>query len=187
MTTSRVGRKPVEIPSGTDVKLQGNVLSAKGPKGNLNLTLHPFVSVAINENQITVALNAKDEKITGIGQKTYRSIAGTTRANIGNLITGVSNGFERKLQLVGVGYRAQSKGKVLALNLGFSHPTEFNVPEGVTVETPTPTEILIKGSDKQLVGETAAKIRSIRKPEPYKGKGVRYADEVIVLKETKKK
>lgn len=186
-TTSRVARKPVGIPSGTEVKLKNGVLSAKGPKGNLEIKIHNFINLNIENDTISVSLNEKDKGITGIGLKTHKSIAGTTRANVFNLIHGVSVGFERKLQLVGVGYRAQAKGKSLSLSLGFSHPTDFAVPEGVTVETPTPTEIIVKGADKQLVGQTAAEIRSIRSPEPYKGKGVRYSDEVIELKETKKK
>lgn len=144
--------------------------------------------MTVKDSQIQVQpINAKDTNITGASTKLYRSIAGTVRANINNSIHGVSQGFERKLVLVGVGYRAQAKGKILSLSLGFSHPTEFNVPEGVTIETPTQTEILIKGANKELVGLVAANIRRIRGPEPYKGKGIRYANEVIELKETKKK
>lgn len=186
--TSRIGRKPVVIPSGIEVKLQGQKLSAKGPKGQLTVSLHPYINVAVEGNEIKVDLN-KDStgKITGKGIKLYKSIAGTERANIYNAIHGVSQGFERKLLLVGVGYRAQAKGKILSLSLGFSHPTDFDVPEGVVIETPTQTEILIKGANKELVGLVAAKIRKIRGPEPYKGKGVRYSDEKIELKETKKK
>jgi len=188
MTTSRVGRLPVTIPQGVEVKTQDNKLSAKGPKGQLFVDIHPYVKVNVAGDTINVSLNnAVDEVITGLSKKLYRSIAGTTRANISNAITGVTKGFERKLLLVGVGYRAQAKGKILGLSLGFSHPTDFTLPDGVTVETPTQTEIIVKGTDKTLVGEVAAKIRSIRSPEPYKGKGVRYSDEVIELKETKKK
>jgi len=186
--TSRIGRKPVIIPSGIEIKLQGQNLSAKGPKGQLTVALHPYVNVAVEGNEIKVVSDADSRsQITGKGIKLYKSIAGTTRANIQNLIHGVSQGFERKLVLVGVGYRAQGKGKVLSLSLGFSHPTDFDVPEGVVVETPTQTEILIKGANKELVGLVAAQIRRIRSPEPYKGKGVRYSDEIIELKETKKK
>lgn len=188
MTTSRIARKPVVIPSGVEVKIQDLKLSAKGPKGQLSVALHPYVKVIIENNQIQVRTNADKEKdITGSGKKLYRSIAGTIRSNINSVVMGVSKGFERKLVLVGVGYRAQSKGKILSLSLGFSHPTEFTVPDGVVIETPTQTEILIKGSNKELVGLVAAKIRSIRSPEPYKGKGIRYANEKIELKETKKK
>lgn len=188
MTTSRIGRKPVTIPSGVEVKINNSQMSVKGPKGQESLSLHPFVVVTIEDNEVKVHPNTdSDQVITGASKKAYRSIAGTVRANIQNTINGVSQGFERKLLLVGVGYRAQSKGKILSLSLGFSHPTDFNVPEGVVIETPTQTEILIKGINKQQVGQVAAKIRAIRGPEPYKGKGVRYADEVIELKETKKK
>jgi large subunit ribosomal protein L6 len=188
MSTSRIGRMPVSIPSGVEVKMQGQEFSAKGPKGQLTITLHPFVKVVVEDNKVKVQRNNDyTDVITGTGKKLYRSIVGTVRSNLSNAITGVSQGFERKLLLVGVGYRAQSKGKILGLSLGFSHPTDFNVPEGVTIETPTQTEIIIKGASKKLVGEVAATIRSIRSPEPYKGKGVRYSDEVIELKETKKK
>jgi large subunit ribosomal protein L6 len=187
-TTSRIGRKPVVIPAGVDVKVQGQQLTAKGPKGLLAVALHPYVRVNIESNEVKVSPTAKGEQVlTGNSTKLYRSIAGTMRANIHNAVHGVSQGFERKLILVGVGYRAQGKGKTLSLSLGFSHPTDFAVPEGVTVETPSQTEILVKGANKELVGLVAAQIRSIRGPEPYKGKGVRYADEVIELKETKKK
>lgn len=188
MSTSRIGRKPVTVPSGVEIKIQDQKLSVKGPKGHLTITLHPFVHVTVESNQIKVHPNSENERtITGSSNKLYRSIAGTVRANIYNIIHGVTHGFERKLALVGVGYRAQAKGKVLSLSLGFSHPTDFSVPEGVIVETPTQTEIVIKGVNKELVGQVAAKIRSIRGPEPYKGKGVRYVNEVIELKETKKK
>lgn len=186
--TSRVGRKPVVVPSGVEVKLQGTSLSVKGPKGHMQLALHPFVSVTVDKTEIKVQPILNDATvITGKSVKLYRSIAGTTRANINNVIHGVTHGFEKKLLLVGVGYRAQAKGKVLSLSLGFSHPTDFNVPEGITIETPTQTEILVKGANKEIVGLVASQIRSIRGPEPYKGKGVRYADETIEIKETKKK
>ncbi len=186
--TSRVGRKPVAIPAGVDVKLQNDELQMKGPKGTLSINVHPFVKVTIENQEVKVTMNDDgDDVITGAKKKLFRSIIGTVRANISNSIQGVSQGFERKLQLVGVGYRAQAQGKVLNLSLGYSHPTPFNVPEGVTVETPTQTEILVKGPCKIVVGQVAAKIRSVRPPELYKGKGVRYANEVIELKETKKK
>jgi large subunit ribosomal protein L6 len=188
MSTSRIGRKPVEIPSGVEIKIQDQKFTAKGPKGQLLLDLHSFVQVVVEGNLIKVHPNADgDLLITGAATKLYRSIAGTTRANIYNLIHGVTHGFESKLMLVGVGYRAQLKGKVLSLSLGYSHPTDFDVPEGLTIETPTQTEIIIKGTSKELVGLVAATIRSMRGPEPYKGKGVRYANEVIKIKEVKKK
>ncbi|OGT63453.1 MAG: 50S ribosomal protein L6 [Gammaproteobacteria bacterium RIFCSPHIGHO2_12_FULL_45_12] len=186
--TSRVGRKPVVVPSGVEVKLHENTISIKGPKGILHLDLHPYVNVQMTGNEITVApVNADKLMLTGTSRKLFRSIAGTIRAKINNVMDGVTKGIERKLNLIGVGYKAQSKGKVLSLSLGFSHPTDFTVPEGIIIETPTPTEILIKGVDAALVGEAAASIRRIRPPEPYKGKGVRYSDEVVVIKETKKK
>lgn len=186
--TSRIGRKPVVVASGIEVKIHDQELTAKGPKGHLSMPLHPFVKVTLEGNQIHVAPNVDGVTIiTGANTKLFRSIAGTMRANIYNVIHGVSQGFVRTLTLVGVGYRAQAKGKTVSLSLGFSHPTEFSVPEGVTVETPTQTEIVIKGASKELVGLVAAQIRSIRPPEPYKGKGARYSDEVVELKETKKK
>ena len=188
ISTSRIGRKPVVIPGGVEIKVKDLKMSIKGPKGQLTVDLHPFVNVVVESNEIKVSPNTDtDQVITGTLIKLYRAIAGTTRANIYNVIHGVTAGFERKLLLVGVGYRAQSKGKVLSLSLGFSHPTDFNVPDGVVIETPTQTEIIIKGASKELVGLVAAQIRSVRPPEPYKGKGVRYSDEVIELKETKKK
>ena len=142
----------------------------------------------LENNEIHVSLNKVDPKlITGSNVRLYKSIAGTTRANINNAIQGITHGFEKRLALIGVGYRAQAKGKVVSLSLGFSHPTEFPVPEGITVETPTQTEIVIKGASKELVGLVAANIRSIRSPEPYKGKGIRYVGEHVEIKETKKK
>lgn len=187
-TTSRIGRRPVAVPSGVEIKIQDQTLSAKGPKGLLKMDLHPFVSVTHESNLIKVKLNDESKNnVTGASGKLYRSIMGTIRANINNVIRGVTKGFERKLVLVGVGYRAQTKGKVLSLSLGFSHPTDFPVPEGVTIETPTQTEIIVKGVNKELVGLVAANIRRIRSPEPYKGKGIRYSNETIELKETKKK
>lgn len=188
MSTSRIGRKPVAIPSGVEIKIHNQELMAKGPKGQLTLALHPYVQVAMEGSEIKIRPNnGADQVITGAKKKLHRSIAGSIRARIYNIIHGVAHGFERKLLLVGVGYRAQAKGKVLSLSLGFSHPTDFNIPEGITIETPTQTEIIIKGINKELVGLVAANIRKIRSPEPYKGKGVRYANEIIELKETKKK
>lgn len=188
MTTSRIGRKPVVVPAGVDIKIHDGQFTAKGSKGQLSMPLHEFVVVTKEGSEINVRLNTDENQIiTGKRIKLYRAIAGTVRANIFNLVHGVSQGFERKLSMVGVGYRAQAKGKVLSLSLGFSHPTDYDVPEGITIETPTQTEILIKGADKQKVGLVASEIRKIRSPEPYKGKGVRYADEVVEIKETKKK
>lgn len=188
MTTSRIGRKPVVVPPGVEVKIQEQKLTAKGPKGSLSIDLHPFVNVLIENDHIQVSQKSEIKKnITGPGIKLYRSILGTIRARISNTIHGVTKGFQRNLVLVGIGYRAQAKGKVLSLTLGYSHPTDFDVPEGITIETPTQTEIIVKGSNKELVGLVAANIRSIRCPEPYKGKGVRYANEIIEIKETKKK
>lgn len=188
MRTSRIGRKPVTVPTGVDVKIHDGQLTVKGSKGQLSMPLHQYVVVTHEDGHINVNPNRDASLVlTGQSKKTFSAIAGTIRAKIANLVHGVSQGFEKKLTMVGVGYRAQSKGKVLALSLGFSHPTDYNVPEGVTIETPTQTEIVIKGADKQKVGLVASEIREIRPPEPYKGKGVRYANEVVEIKETKKK
>jgi large subunit ribosomal protein L6 len=176
---SRIAKAPVTIPSGVDVKLDGNTLTVKGSKGQLSHVLNSAVNVDIADNVIQMLWD-KDNKVA-------TAQAGTARAVLNNMVTGVSTGFERKLTLIGVGYRAQAKENILSLSLGFSHPVDFQVPTGISVETPTQTEIVVKGSDKQLVGEVAAKIRAYRPPEPYKGKGVRYADEHVVRKEAKKK
>jgi large subunit ribosomal protein L6 len=186
--TSRVGRKPVVLPSGVEVKLQANHLAVKGPKGQLALDVHPFVNIEFIDKQITLSPRSEMAKnCRGSKAKLYKSITGTMRAQIANMIKGVTVGFERKLVLVGVGFRAQMKGKALSLSLGFSHPVDFEIPAGLTIEAPSQTEIIIKGADKNLVGLAAAKIRELRSPEPYKGKGIRYANEKIILKETKKK
>lgn len=185
---SRIGRKPVAIPPGIVVKMIDGLLAIKGPKGQSTIALHPFVQVGLEDNQIKLTSKSEGNYYRkGSGAKLYHSIVGTLRAKIFNMITGVTKGFERKLILVGVGYRAQAKGNVLNLTLGFSHPVNFSVPEGIVIETPSQTEIVIRGADKHLVGHVASTIRAIRSPEPYKGKGVRYSDEVIVIKETKKK
>jgi len=176
---SRVAKKPVELPSGVEVKVAGQALSVKGAKGALELDVHPDVSVEFSDNVLQFA--ARSEERAAV------ALAGTMRALAANLVTGVSQGFERKLELVGVGYRAQAQGKVLNLTLGFSHPVAYEVPEGITIETPSQTEIVVKGVDKQVVGQVAAEIRAYRPPEPYKGKGVRYSDEQVVRKEAKKK
>jgi large subunit ribosomal protein L6 len=174
---SRVANNPVTIPSGVDVNLSGQNLSVKGPKGVMDLVVHDTVEIKKDESVITFAAK----------QSSGRAMAGTMRALVNNMVSGVSTGFERKLQLVGVGYRAQAQGTKLNLTLGFSHPVVYEAPEGITIETPSQTEIVVKGSDKQKVGQAAANIRAYRPPEPYKGKGVRYADEQISLKEAKKK
>ena len=176
---SRVAKNPVKLPAGVEVKLTGQQLSVKGAKGTLELNVHSSVEVLQEAGELRFAARNGDQQT--------RAMAGTTRALVNNMVIGVSAGFERKLQLVGVGYKAQAKGQVLNLALGFSHPIDYELPEGVVAETPNQTEILIKGVDKQLVGQVAAEIRDFRRPELYKGKGVRYADEVVRRKEAKKK
>lgn len=176
---SRVAKNPIEIPNGVEAKLNGLRLTLKGNKGTLTANIHPSVTVVLDDKEIRV----KPDKTN----KLVNSLAGTTRANINNMVVGVNIGYQKKLTLVGVGYRAQGKGRSVSLSLGFSHPVEYIAPIGVTIETPTQTEIIVKGIDKQIVGQVAANIRSYRKPEPYKGKGVRYSDEEIVKKEAKKK
>lgn len=176
---SRIAKNPVTVPSGVDVNINGQQVSVKGSKGNLDLAVHETVKVEFDNGEIKVGLsdeNAQDY-----------TMAGTMRALLNNMVVGVSEGFERKLELVGVGYRAQAQGKKLNLTLGFSHAVEYEVPEGVSIETPSQTEVLVKGADKQKVGQVAAEIRAYRPPEPYKGKGVKYADERIIRKEAKKK
>ena len=170
---------PISIPSGVQVSISEQHVSVKGSKGTLEHNVHPLVEVQQQDNMLVFKPRA--EQMGAIAQ------TGTTRAVLRNLLTGVSKGFEKKLELVGVGYRAQAQGKVLNLTLGFSHPVSYQLPEGVTAETPSQTEILVKGMDKQKVGQVAAEIRGYRPPEPYKGKGVKYADEHIIRKEAKKK
>jgi large subunit ribosomal protein L6 len=176
---SRIAKAPIAVPKGVDVKISGQDVSVKGPKGQLAWQVHNTVSVQLEDGTVRVAPQTEHP-----GEW---AMAGTTRALLNNMVTGVSQGFERKLTLVGVGYRAQSKGKVLNLSLGFSHPVDYPVPEGIEIETPAATEIVVKGADKQRVGQVAAEIRAYRPPEPYKGKGVRYAHEQVVRKEAKKK
>lgn len=187
-TASRVGRKPVEIPAGVDIKVLDSEIAIKGPKGQLSLELHPYLELVIEDGKVKI-VEAKNKKYCrkGSGQRLLHSVPGTMRAEINNAVYGVSKGFERKLQLVGVGYRAQMKGKTLSLAIGYSHPVEFTPLDGVTIETPSQTEIMIKGSSKHLVGHTAAKIMEIRPPEPYKGKGIIDPRKPVVRKETKKK
>ena len=176
---SRVAKAPVELPKGVEFKQDGNVVTLKGAKGSLSLELNNEVELKQEENVLVVTPRS--------GSRFATAIAGTMRALLANMATGVSEGFERKLELVGVGYRAQAQGNKLNLTLGFSHPVVHEVPEGVSVETPSQTEIVVKGADKQMVGQVAAEIRGYRPPEPYKGKGVRYAGERVVMKEAKKK
>jgi large subunit ribosomal protein L6 len=176
---SRVGKSPVALPEKVEVTIGADRISVKGPLGTLAQQLTPNVKVEKIENHLEIKVNDDSSQAN--------AISGTTRALIANMVHGVSRGFERKLMLVGVGYRAQAQGDKLNLTLGFSHPVVHQLPQGVKAETPTQTEIIIKGADKQLVGQVAADVRNYRPPEPYKGKGVRYADERIVLKETKKK
>lgn len=176
---SRVAKNPVKLPSGVEVKVDGAKVSVKGGKGNLEHEVHELVEVSVDDGVFTV--KPREES-----QESW-ALAGTTRAVVNNMVTGVSEGFERKLVLNGVGYRAQAQGKTLNLTLGFSHPVAYQLPEGITIETPTQTEIVIRGIDKQLVGQVAANVRGFRPPEPYKGKGVRYADEQVRRKEAKKK
>ena len=173
---SRVAKKPVSLPKGIELNVQPELVSVKGPKGTLSLVKPVGVSIAIEDG--VANLTAADPSQV--------AITGTVRAILANMVKGVSEGFERKLELVGVGYRAAMQGKDLSLSLGFSHPLVFVAPEGITLSTPTQTEILVQGADKQRVGEVAAKIRGFRPPEPYKGKGVKYAGEVIIRKEAKK-
>lgn len=176
---SRIANNPVAVPASIEVKEDGQLLTVKGPKGSLEHRVHDLVQVSREEGELKVS--ALDTS------KQANALAGTTRALLNNMVIGVNEGFEKKLELVGVGYRAQAKGKVVNLTLGFSHPIDYALPEGITAETPSQTEIVIKGSSKQQVGQVAAEIRAFRPPEPYKGKGVRYSDEHVVRKEAKKK
>ena len=178
---SRIAKAPIALPSGVELKLDGADLTVKGSTGALTLAVHKDVTVKVEDNMVNICPANEDVK-----NPTW-AMAGTTRALINNMVVGVSAGWSKKLQLVGVGYRAQAKGKTLNLSLGFSHPVEYAVPEGITIETPSQTEIVVSGFDKQAVGQVAAEIRAFRPPEPYKGKGVRYSDEHIVRKEAKKK
>ena len=174
---SRVANNPVNLPKGVEVNINGSSVSVKGGKGTMEMTLTDGIGIDVNE---------------GVAQITYdfdtnRAMAGTTRALLNNLVVGVSDGWEKKLVLNGVGYRAKASGKTVNLNLGLSHPVDYELPEGLSAETPTQTEVVIRGTDKQAVGQAAAEIRSFRPPEPYKGKGIRYADEYVRRKEAKKK
>ena len=174
---SRVANNPVNLPKGVEVNINGSSVSVKGGKGTMEMTLTDGIGIDVNEDvaQITYDFD------------TNRAMAGTTRALLNNLVVGVSDGWEKKLVLNGVGYRAKAAGKTVNLSLGLSHPVDYELPEGLSAETPTQTEIVIRGTDKQAVGQAAAEIRSFRPPEPYKGKGIRYADEYVRRKEAKKK
>jgi len=176
---SRIANVPVSIPTGVQLNLDGQNISVKGPNGELRIAAHDLVRLEQEDGQFKV-YSRKDSKEAV-------ALAGTTRALVNNMVQGVTKGFERRLEIIGVGYRAQAQGQKLNLTLGFSHPVVYDVPEGVTVETPTQTEIVVKGADKQRVGHVAAEIRAYRPPEPYKGKGVRYSDEHVARKQAKKK
>ena len=173
---SRVAKQPISLPKGVELAVGSDNISVKGPKGTLYVHHLPGVTVTVDNGMAKISVDDGVDDMFG----------GTARALLANMVTGVSTGYERKLELVGVGYRASMQGKSLNLSLGFSHPVVFDAPDGVSIETPSQTEVLIKGTDKQVVGQVAAKIRGFRPPEPYKGKGVRYAGEKITLKEAKK-
>jgi large subunit ribosomal protein L6 len=176
---SRIAKEPVVLPQGVEFNQSGTTVSLKGSKGSLSMELNSEVELSRDDNSVLVKARS--------GSRFAVAISGTTRALLANMVTGVTEGFEKKLELVGVGYRAQKQGNKLNLTLGFSHPVVYAIPEGVSVETPSQTEVVIKGTDKQQVGQVAAEIRHFRPPEPYKGKGVRYAGEHVVMKEAKKK
>ncbi len=177
---SRIAKMPVELPSGVEAKFDGQSINIKGAKGVMDLVIHPSVKIVEEGNTLVFsAANAANNSAW--------AMVGTMRSLVNNIVKGVSEGFEKKLELVGVGYRAKASGNTLNLTLGFSHPVNYELPEGVTAETPSQTEIIVRGTDKQKVGQVAAEIRAYRPPEPYKGKGVKYADEHIIRKEAKKK
>jgi large subunit ribosomal protein L6 len=172
---SRIGRLPIQIPSGVDVTLEGNRVTVKGPKGTLSRDLHPAMSVSREDGTIVVTRPTE--------QKVHKQLHGLTRTLVNNMVVGVTDGYKKQLEIVGVGYRAEAQGpNALRLNLGFSHPVNVTAPEGITFEVPVPTQVVVSGIDKEVVGQVAANIRSIRKPEPYKGKGVRYAGERVLRK-----
>ena len=176
---SRVAKNPVTVPAGVEVKFGTESLTVKGKNGELAFPLSNDVKIELNDGQLTfAAVNDSKHSV---------AVSGTVRAIVANMVKGVAEGFEKKLQLIGVGYRAQAQGKTLNLSLGFSHPVVYEMPEGITVQTPSQTEIVLTGANKQVVGQVAAEIRAFRPPEPYKGKGVRYVGEVVVMKEAKKK
>ncbi len=176
---SRVGKSPVSIPAGVDVSIKDDQISVKGTGGTLSLAQNALVKVSSNDGKLSF------EPVND--SREANAMSGTVRQLVNNMVQGVSKGFEKKLTLIGVGFKAAASGSKLNLNVGFSHPVNFEMPAGITVATPTPTEVVIKGADRQVVGQLAAEIRAVRPPEPYKGKGIRYADEKVVIKETKKK
>lgn len=176
---SRIGKRPVAVPSGVTATVEGQTVKVKGPKGQMQLVVHDDVDVKLDAGALKVAPRAETKRA--------RALYGTSRANLANLVTGVTKGFEKKLEINGVGYRAAVQGKVLQLALGYSHDVNYPIPEGIAIATPKPTEIVVTGIDRQRVGQVAAEIRAFRGPEPYKGKGVKYADEFIFRKEGKKK
>lgn len=176
---SRIANSPVAIPSGVEVSISGKELSIKGGKGNLSMTMHELVEISQDEGVLQLKASEESKKAV--------AMTGTFRSLVNNMVIGVSDGFQKELELQGVGYRAQAQGKKLNLSLGFSHPVVYEAPEGIDIETPSQTQVIVKGIDKQLVGQVSAEIRAFRPPEPYKGKGVRYADEYVRRKEAKKK
>lgn len=184
---SRIAKKPITIPKGVEISIDAAMVNVKGPKGQLAYQMHQLVSITRTDQVLNIISAAKDNENEKQDQNALEALLGTTRANLNNLIQGVFQGYEKKLLLFGVGYRANMQGNKINLSLGFSHPVILEIPAGITVDVPVPTEIIIKGADKQAVGQVAANIRAIRPVELYKGKGVRYSDERVVLKETKKK
>ena len=176
---SRIANAPVALPTGVEIRIDDGRFTAKGPKGELSLDLYPGVKLTEEEGTLRIRAEGKDRSV--------QAMTGTTRALVNNIVNGVATGFEKKLNIIGVGYRAKAQGRKLELSLGFSHPVTHELPEGITVETPSQTEIVVRGADKQLVGQVAAEIRRYRPPEPYKGKGIRYADEYVLRKQAKKK
>ncbi|MAV60755.1 MAG: 50S ribosomal protein L6 [Gammaproteobacteria bacterium] len=175
---SRVAKNPITIPDSATLSIENNVVKVKGSKGEIDFNLPSSVSLEVNENIISVNYDENDQQSV--------ALAGTTRSIVNNMIIGVTEGYEKKLELIGVGYRAKASGKLLELTLGFSHPIKYKLPEGVDVETPSQTEVVLKSHNKQILGQAAAEIRAFRPPEPYKGKGVRYSDEQVKRKEAKK-
>ncbi len=176
---SRIANSPVSIPKGVEISISGKDLSVKGAKGNLSMTMHDLVEISQEDEALQLKATQQSKKAV--------ALAGTFRSLVSNMVTGVSEGFTKELQLQGVGYRAQAQGKKLNLSLGFSHPVVYDVPEGIEIETPSQTQVIVRGIDKQQVGQVSAEIRKYRPPEPYKGKGVRYVDEYVKRKEAKKK
>ena len=177
---SRIAKAPITLPAGVELKLQGSNVTVKGSKGTLSLELNQLVELKVEDQTVTVAPSNPNNKAAW-------ALAGTNRSLINNMVIGVSEGFTKTLDITGVGYRAQAKGQTINLSLGFSHPVDYTLPEGISAETPSNTQIVLKGADKQLLGHCAAEIRNYRRPEPYKGKGIRYSDEQVRRKEAKKK